>query len=93
VCPNLEGVQTSLPNDYHFDNSGINCLKFEYGGPQEPAIGGGDVLGISTGQVLGATTLASTGVTKDSIFYSIFTFGTLLSSLGIMKNGEKKTKI
>lgn len=47
----------------------------------------GEVQGVSIGgpQVLGAT-----GTVEDSIFYTLFSFGSLLTSLGIMKNAKKK---
>lgn len=94
VCPNIDGIQLSLPDEYHFDNDGKNCLKFELGGaPQPPAVGGSNVLGVSTSQVLGASTMAGTGAVEDSIFYSMFSLGSLLSSFGIMKNGKKNKKI
>jgi hypothetical protein len=32
VCPNLDGTQTSMPNDYHYDASGVNCVQYQYGG-------------------------------------------------------------
>lgn len=65
----------------------------EAGPPHDPGTGGGEVLGASTGQVLGASTMAGTGIAVDNIFYSIFTLGTALSSLGIMKNGKKQKTV
>jgi len=46
--------------------------------------------GIGGGEVLGTSTMAATGSAMDAIFYSMFTFGSLLTSFGIMKNGKKK---
>lgn len=95
VCPNLDGIQTSLPDEYHFDTAHYNCLKFELGGPSQPSeIGGANVLGVSTintGQVLGVSTMASTGSFDETFFYSLFSVGSLLTSVGIMKNGKKKS--
>ncbi len=51
--------------------------------------GGAEVLGVSTGQVLGVSTMAGAGAVEDAIFNSIFTLGSLLTSFGIMKNGKK----
>lgn len=49
--------------------------------------------GTGGGQVLGTSTMAATGTFEDSVFYSLFTLGSLLISLGIMKNGKKKAFI
>lgn len=93
VCANLDGIQTSLPNDYHFDLTGKNCLQFSApGAPTSPSVGGTQVLGVSTvarGQVLGTSTMAGTGVVEDALFNSIFTLGSLLTSFGIIKNSAK----
>ena len=87
VCPNIDGIQTSLPSDYHFDNDGINCLKFELGGaPTPPAIGGANI----SPQVLGASTMAATGVAVDNIMHTVFGIGSFLTSLGIISSGKKK---
>lgn len=89
----------SLPDDsYHFDNDGKNCLQFSVPGVEQPnnsnsGIGGAQVLGTSTtGQVLGVSTMAGTGAVEDAIFNSMFAFGSLLTSFGIMKNGKKAVK-
>jgi hypothetical protein len=94
ICANLDGIQLTMPDEYHHDNDKVNCLKFELGGPPPPSnTGGSQVLGASTtgtGKVLGASTMAGTGAVEDSIFYSLFSLGSLLTSFGIMKNGKKK---
>lgn len=87
VCPNLEGVQTSIPNEYHHDNDGINCLKFELGGPSSSSSSQSQS---QTGQVLGASTMAETGTVAENIYYSLFSIGSMLTSLGIMKNAKAK---
>lgn len=88
MCANIDGVQSSVPEGKHLDASGRNCVEFGVPGAPEPSD-----LGIGEGQVLGASTMAATGNAMDSIFYSIFTFGTMLTSLGIMKNGKKQKKV
>lgn len=32
VCPNLDGVQLTIPNDYHLDAGGVNCVQFSVPG-------------------------------------------------------------
>lgn len=92
ICPNLDGIQTELPTDYHFDAGHVNCVQFSVpGAPESSSVDTGTVLGASTGQVLGVSSMANTGVVEDSIFYSIFSLGSLLTSLGIMKNGKKRS--
>lgn len=84
VCANIDGIQTSVPDGYHLDAGGRNCVQFTVPGSENSSTA------VSTGSVLGASTMAGTGVVEDSLFYSIFTFGSLLTSLGIMKNGKKR---
>jgi hypothetical protein len=43
-------------------------------------------------QVLGASTMAGTGVLEDNIYYALFTLGALLISAGIMRNAQAKAK-
>lgn len=90
ICANLDGIQLTMPDEYH--QAGVNCLKYELGGPPPPSDSTTQVLGASTtsGRVLGASTMAGTGAVEDAIFNSIFTFGSLLTSFGIMKNGKKR---
>lgn len=92
VCANIDGIQTSLPDDsYHFDVTGKNCLQFSAPGvPESSNPGTQQVLGVQTGKVLGASTMARTGAVGDALFNSIFTLGSLLTSFGIMKNGKKR---
>lgn len=89
MCPNLEGIQTSMPNEYHHDNDGINCLKFELGGPSSSSSTQSQTQ-VSGGQVLGASTMAETGTLAENIYYSLFSIGSILTSLGIMKNAKSK---
>jgi len=44
------------------------------------------------GQVLGASTMAGTGAAEESIFYGIFTLGSMLSGFGIRKFFSSKIK-
>lgn len=90
ICANLDGIQLTMPDEYH--QAGVNCLKYELGGPPPPpAVSTSQVLGASTSRVLGASTMAGTGAVEDAIFNSMFTLGSLLTSFGIMKNGKKKS--
>jgi hypothetical protein len=92
VCPNLEGVQTSLPDTYHFDNDGKNCLQFQLGGPPQNGGAGGQVLGASTeGQVLGVSTLANTGSFAQNVYLAIMALGAAITTFGI-KNFKKAGK-
>ncbi len=54
VCPNLDGIQTNIPDTYHLDAAGRNCVQFQLGGPPPPPDLQGQVLGVST-SVLAAT--------------------------------------
>lgn len=89
VCQNIDGIQTSVPDGKHLDAAGINCVEFSPSNPSESSnqTSGGQTV---TPQVLGTSTMASTGVVEESIFYTLFSFGSLLTSVGIMKNGKKK---
>lgn len=96
VEPTPTPTPTSVPvctGDQHLDAVGKNCVSFGIPGAPTPppAVGGTQVLGASTsrGQVLGASTMAKTGVVEDAIFNSIFTLGSLLTSFGIIKNSAK----
>ncbi len=86
VCNNLDGVQTSVPEGYHLGLTGLDCLQFSNPG-SESGTGGAPV-----GQVLGASTMAATGAVEDSLFYAMFTLGSLFTSFGIMKNGKRKVQ-
>jgi hypothetical protein len=92
ACDNIDGVQSSLPEGMHYDNDGDSCLTYSVPGVPEPT--GGEVLGTSTeGSVLGASTMAGTGVVGENMFYTLFAFGSLLTSLGIMKYGKKEVQL
>jgi hypothetical protein len=63
--------------DEHLSLEGTKCLKWELGGAPAPAAAGG--------QVLGASTMAGTGVAEDTLFSLIFILGCLATSLGVRK--------
>lgn len=90
VCPNLEGVQYTMPTDYHLDAGGVNCVQFGVAGPEPlpPSTSTPQVLGATTtgtGSVLGASTMAKTGIAEENIMSLMFAFGMLLTTLGIRK--------
>lgn len=89
LCLNIDGIQTSIPNDYHLDSTKINCVQFSKPGVSETPNTAQN--NIPVGQVLGISTMASTGAFEESLFHSIFAFGTFFTSLGIMKNGKKRS--
>lgn len=67
VCANLEGIQTSLPNDYHFDGAGVNCLKWELGGPPPPPSVSAAVLGIASNILRGGKRILGISVSEEPI--------------------------
>ena len=79
LCINIDGIQTSIPDGHYKNSDATGCLPFQLGGPPPPPAAE------STGQVLGASTMAGTGVAKDSIFYGVFILGSILSAFGIRK--------
>lgn len=72
VCPNLDGIQTSVPDNYHLDTGGKNCIQFEMGGAPPPP-----PVNTTKTQVLGASTtvLAATGSTDNHVNPSILMDG------------------
>jgi len=64
------------------ENGGTGGAPFQLGGPPPPPP--------VTGQVLGASTLAGTGVVQDTLFNLIFILGCLATSLGIRKIAAAK---
>ncbi len=75
VCDNIEGVQTSLPEGQHFDAGGQNCVNFDQPGAGDS--GGGTT---STGQVLGASTLAATGDGNSKLGLAFMILGSTLAA-------------
>ena len=86
ICDNIDGIQTGVPEGKHLDASGLNCVEYQLGGAPTPA----EVS--STGQVLGASSLAGTGVAEEGIFNLIFALGSLLSAFGIRKFSTSRVK-
>ncbi len=80
VCPNLDGVQTSVPDTYHYDASGKNCVQYQLGGPgsSNGGVGGG-------GQVLG---LATTGTTTRMLTFGAL--GSLIFAIGMLADKKRK---
>lgn len=92
VCLNLEGIQTSLPDTYHFDNDGVNCLQYELGGPPSDP-GNPQVLGIGGGgDVLGASTMAGTGNFAENFYMAIMSLGGTFIAKGV-KEIKKALKL
>lgn len=85
ICANIEGVQTSVPEGQHLDASGQNCVNFSEAGssPQSE----GTTTTTSMGQVLGATTLASTGNFNSNAGLALMLVGSVitLASLYVFK--------
>ncbi|MEK7526324.1 MAG: hypothetical protein AAB546_02500, partial [Patescibacteria group bacterium] len=77
VCANIDGIQTSVPSDYHLDASQRNCVQFSVPGAPDNGTGGG-------GQVLGASIMAATGTGED-LLAMMFAIGSFSFGLGIRK--------
>ena len=86
VCANIDGIQTGIPEGKHLDASGLNCVEFQLGGAPAPSDSG------TSGQVLGASTMAGTGVAEENLFNLIFALGSLLSAFGIRKFATSRVK-
>lgn len=84
ICANIEGVQTSVPEGQHLDASGLNCINFSQAGP--PSQSGGSTTTTTTtntGQVLGATTLASTGSFNSNVGLVIMMVGSAITIISL----------
>jgi len=86
ICANIDGIQTNVPDGKHLDASGLNCVEFGVPGAPEPA----EVT--LTPAVLGASSMAGTGVAEENIFSLVFAIGSLLSAFGIRKNSSSRVK-
>jgi cysteine-rich repeat protein len=78
--------------DQHLDATGLKCVSFSGSGPaprNDEGVGGA-VLGASTGQVLGASTMAGTGAFDETLYSAIMSIGATLSAFGL--KGLKKAK-
>ena len=74
VCPNIDGVQTQVPDDYFIHDKTKECIKFTHGGPDEDKDKGEEV----EPQVLGeVTTLPQGG--GDWLLYQ-----SLAATLGLL---------
>ncbi len=101
MCANIDGVQTSVPTDYHLDASGLNCVQFQLGGAPSSSgnDAGGQVLGASTisnsnansqGQVLGASTMAATGMFLSDLMNFMTLVGSASLISGLKLRSAKK---
>jgi hypothetical protein len=92
ICHNIDGIQYAIPEGMHMDAEGANCVNFSGSGPaprNDEGVGGA-VLGASTGQVLGASTMAGTGAFDETLYSAIMSIGATLSAFGL--KGLKKAK-
>jgi hypothetical protein len=76
--PTAQPTTPSCGSDEHLSLEGTKCLKWELGGAPASAAATG-------GQVLGASTMAGTGVMEDTLFNMIFVLGSVLSAFGLRK--------
>lgn len=63
--------------DEHLDLTGTKCLRWSDPGVPDPSD--------PSGQVLGASTMAGTGVFEENVFAVIFIFGSLLTTFGLRR--------
>lgn len=78
VCDNIDGIQTGVPEGQHLDASGNNCVSFSDSNPPENN-------STPQGQVLGSSTLASTGSFLESFYMAIMGIGATLFGKGLKK--------
>lgn len=93
ACPNVDGVQASVPEGwFQLDPPSLECRPFQYGGPESSHVenpGTPVIEGYGTGgQILGASTMAGTGTFAEKFYLIIMILGGTLSFLGI-KNIKK----
>lgn len=77
ATPTPTSTPLSCSSDQHLDASGQNCVSYTIPGVESPSQSSGGTT--STGQVLGATTLASTGSTKSEIGITLMVLGSTLA--------------
>ncbi len=80
--PTESSLPTPTPTPTPTETPSIGGAPFQFGGPPPPPP--------VTGQVLGVSTLAGTGVVQDTLFNLIFILGCLATSLGIRKIAAAK---
>jgi hypothetical protein len=71
--------QPSCGQDEHLDASGTRCVRFSDSGPGDSSSGG------VGGAVLGASSMAGTGVAQETLFNLLFIVGCLATSIGLKK--------
>ena len=88
VCLNLDGIQTGVPEGLHLGADQTSCVAFSQAGPPQRNDEGTS----TTGQVLGASTMAGTGTFTETLYQAIMGLGGLLSFKGFksLKISKKK---
>lgn len=85
TCVTPTPTPPSCASDQHLDASGLNCVNFSQAGP--PSQSGGSTTTTttttSTGQVLGATTLASTGSFNSNVGLVIMMVGSAITIISL----------
>ena len=81
LCSTIDGVQTSIPDGWFQLPGSTICREFSGSGPSpsDPGV----VLGASTGQVLGASTMAGAGSFDSALYQAIMGLGGIITSFGL----------
>jgi len=81
LCSTIDGVQTSIPDGWFQLPGSTICREFSGSGPSpsDPGV----VLGASTGQVLGASTMAGAGSFDSTLYQVIMGLGGIITSFGL----------
>lgn len=93
LCPNVDGVQTSIPDGwFRLDGPSFECRQFQYGGPQTSS--NNTPSDQPQGQVLGASTMAGAGTFAETFYQAIMGIGATLTAFGAkgLKKGKKDVK-
>jgi len=94
VCANIDGIQTSVPDGMHLDASGQNCVNWSQGGGDGQGCAtqdcSGNYVAPPQGQVLGASTMATTGSFEEVFYQAIMGIGATISAFGL--KGLKKVR-
>ena len=87
VCINIDGVQTQVPTDSVVEN-GV-CRHPQPENKPSTSSSNGSSESAPQGQVLGASTMATTGVFTDSLFNLFGTIGSFLMGISILPKKKK----